>query len=106
MSSHGNYVLASTYNPFYCAGQVNSSGNSVCSTGRYSFTSAQHSTGIYWITYSTAYPNSNYVILATINNASCYASTGSATSSSKIEILAISSQNSSYQNQAFYFMVF
>ena len=106
ITSGGNAVLTTTYNPFYCACQVNSSGNLVCSTGSVSFTSTQHSTGIYWITYSTAYPNSNYVILATVNNASCYASAGSATSSSKVEILAINSSTSAYQNQAFYFMVF
>ena len=41
----GNTVLTTTYDPFYCAGQVNSSGNVVCSTGRLSFTVTQHAPG-------------------------------------------------------------
>ena len=106
ISSQGNYVLTSTYNPFYCAGQVNSSGNSVCSTGRYSFTSVLHSTGVYWITYSTAYPNSNYIITANSIGSTIFISIGSATSTTKAEFATMNSSNAAITNASFYFMVF
>ena len=82
-----------------------SDGAKVCSAGRVSFTATLRAAGIYWITYATAYPSLSYVLVATVNNGSCYTSTGGATRSTKVEILAIASANSAYTNQAFYFMI-
>ena len=105
ITSQGSYVLTATFNPFYCAGQVSSSGNLVCSTGRYSFTVTQHITGVYWVTYRTAYRNSNYVIIGNSINTSTYIAIGSATSSTQAELIAVNSSNP-FVSSAFYFMVF
>jgi hypothetical protein len=64
----GNTALTSTYIPFHCAGKVSITGSVLFSSGKYSFTSSNTSTGTYTITFSTNYASTNYVITATANN--------------------------------------
>ena len=63
---NGSNVLIATCNPFFCCGKVNGNATKAYSSGRIDFTvSRVAGLGHYYFTYTSAYPSSNYVIVAT-----------------------------------------
>ena len=101
----GNTALTSTYNPLFCAGRINTDGTKALDVGRVSFTSARTATGVYVITYSTQYPNTNYIASATGLGFGGLAGIGTNnTSQLKLEVNMFI--NGTLSNNPFYFMVF
>ena len=63
---NGSNVLTATYNPFFWCGKVNGNATKAYSSGRVDFTASRVAgVGNYYLTYSSAYPNNNYVIVST-----------------------------------------
>ena len=102
---NGSDVLISTYKPFYGAGRVNADGTKAADTGRTSFTPSRRSAGVYWITYATAYPNANFVVVGSPANNYGFLVVGAASSTTKAELVLFTGINSN-TDTSFNFFVF
>ena len=101
----GNAVLTTTYNPIFCGGFVGSDGVKSTSVGRVNYTSSRTSTGVYLITYDTAYPNSNYMPFITCWQGTSYGVAGGLTNTTRVQ-WSILTPAGAVSNSYFYFMVF
>ncbi len=102
---NGVDVLTTAYNPFFCAGSVRADGTKSFDKGRVGFTSTRTSTGVYIITYASAYPNNNYIVsVCGIGNASLGDIGTNNTNTTKVEINIFA--GGALSSQPFYFTVF
>ena len=97
-------ITASNSNPFYTAGKVSTAGVILTSKGRGTFTASRSSTGVFVITPTIAFGNTNYLI-----NISCQYGGGTGCYSVFTNSLAttgftiITMNNSSYSACIFHF---
>ena len=106
---NGSNVLTATYNPFFCCGRVLGNGTKMYSSGRVDFSVSRvagSSVGNYTITYTSAYPNNNYVISATAIGNTVDAGVGSAHSASAANIYTWTTSSGNLFERSFYFLSF
>ncbi len=84
---NGSDVLTSTYKPFFSAGRVNADGAKAADTGRTTFTPSRRSAGVYWITYATAYPSANFVVVGAATNNYSFIVVGGASTTARAELV-------------------
>ena len=105
----GKEVLTTSYNPIYCGGKVLLTGGNVpyvgTSTGRVSYTVQRKSLGVYWVIYTTPYPNNNYTPSVTNADRLYGCSIGNNTSSALLEVVTFVSSTVN-GDSPFYFSVF
>ena len=108
ITSAGNTVLTTTYNPIFCGGFVNNNGTKGTTIGRVDYTVTSSSTGKYLITYASAYPSSNYMPTVTCWNSSGTSAllgvAGALTNTTRLEVHTFASNV--LANTYFYFMVY
>ena len=102
---NGSDVLISTYKPFFCAGRVNADGSKAADTGRTSFTPSRRSAGVYWITYATAYPNANFVVVGSPVNNYGFLVVGAGSTTARAEFVLFTGINTN-TDTSFNFFVF
>ena len=108
ITSGNNTVLTTAYNPIFCGGRVSLTGGNVpfvlTSTGRVTYTVTRKSLGVYWVNYTTAYPNNNYTLSVTTTERLYSCTIGGATSSSLLEVVTFVSSTAN-GDSPFYFSV-
>ena len=70
ITSGGNIVLTTTYNPYHCAGKVGATGNVLNNSGRVGFSITKTVAGTYQIVYNSTYSGGGgggQIINATVN---------------------------------------
>ena len=90
VTSGGNTVLTTTYNPIFCGGKVIGSGTIAtvaANVGRVSCAVTRKGVGWWWVNYVTAYPNARYIPIVTMYNANAAAFVGSTSPTTVLDIL-------------------
>ena len=102
---NGSNVLTATYRPFFCCSRVNGNATKAYSSGRVDFTVSRIAgLGNYYITYTSAYPNNNYVIVSTAIGNFADAGVGANHNTDRAHVYTWITNNQTLLDNAFFYV--